>query len=265
METSTASVGKSPVHARSVRGSHVVADCALRDDPLVGPLALGPGESVPGDAFFLMVAEDRLELRPPGEHGRAGVRADFPPDRGGGPSARSPLVRSFGPRVGRILDLTTGLGGDAYRLASAGYEVSGFERDPVVHALLASGWRAACESGAVPAEIASRLGFRLADGRQALEAASGLDLGVYIDPMYPPPRRASAKPRRALQVLRALLGEDLDAGALVDAARRVAARVVVKRPHHGESLRPDPDFVLSSKLVRFDVYVEPARMSARSR
>jgi 16S rRNA (guanine1516-N2)-methyltransferase len=242
-----------------------VADCALREDPFVGPLALRPGERVPEDAFWLAVGEDRIELRPPGEHGRAGVLADFPPDRGAGSSARSPLVRGFGPRIEQILDLTAGLGGDAYRLASAGYEVSGFERHPVVHALLASGWRAACASGAVPTEIASRLDFRLADGRQALEAASGLDLGVYIDPMYPPPRRASAKPRRALQVLRSLLSEDLDAGALVDAARRVAARVVVKRPHHGEPLRPDPDFVLRSKLVRFDVYAEPARMSARSR
>jgi hypothetical protein len=82
--------------------------------------------------------------------------------------------------------------------------------------------------------------------------------------MYPPPRRSSAKPRRELQVLRALLGGQRDAADLVERAREKAARVVVKRPHHAEPLVPGASFEIETKLVRFDVYVNPKRMEAGS-
>ena len=201
-----------------------------------------------------------LDLRPPGEHARPGVRAVFPPDRGG--SGPNPLVRAFGHDARKMPatchDLTAGLGGDAYRLARAGYRVEGFERDPVVFALLESAWRAA---EGVPAEITERLSFREGDGRHAVEALDALDHGVYLDPMYPPPKRASAKPRRELQVLRSWLAPDTDTRPIVETARARVARVVVKRPHHAEPIVPGPSHTIESKLVRFDVYVNPARLS----
>ncbi|MEM9177340.1 MAG: class I SAM-dependent methyltransferase [Myxococcota bacterium] len=206
--------------------------------------------------FRLGQREGAFDLRPPGEHDRPGIRAAFPPDRGG--AGPNPLVRAFGPRIVAVHDLTAGLGGDAYRLARAGLRVHAVERDPVVHALLASAWRVA---RGVPAEIASRLSFQEAEARAVLEEIDGFDHGVYLDPMYPPPKRASAKPRRELQVLRAWLSPDRDTGPLIEAARARAARVVVKRPHHAAPLVPDPSHTIESKLVRFDVYVNPARLS----
>ena len=211
-------------------------------------------------AGFLVSSRDGvLDLRPPLEHERPGIRALFPPDRGG--DAKNPLIRAFGKRIDAIHDLTAGLGGDAYRLARAGYRVRAMEREPVIYALLASAWEDANESGAVPTDVAARLMFSRAEGANEIDAIEGMNQGVYIDPMYPPPRRASAKPRRELQVMRALLPPQQDAKQLVERARERAARVVVKRPPHAESLVEGPSHVIESKLVRFDVYVNPALMT----
>jgi 16S rRNA (guanine1516-N2)-methyltransferase len=142
------------------------------------------------------------------------------------------------------------------------------ERDPVVFALLASGWRAARRAGRVSEDVAERLVVRCLDAATVLDGLDEDDVAVYVDPMYPPPKRASAKPRRELQVLRALLGHAVGEGLtqaaeLVERARPRAARVVVKRPHHAAPLVPGPSFEIESKLVRFDVYVNPARMRRR--
>ncbi len=230
-----------------------------------------PAPEADDSAFLLVHRADRFELRPPGEHHRPGIHATFPPDaperrEGGRTAPRSPLLRAIGPRARRVIDATAGLGGDACRLALAGLPVLACERDPVVFALLASGWRASRRAGAVPDAAAARVELRWTEADGVLETLEEDDVAVYVDPMYPPPRRASAKPRRELQVLRALLGHGVGAGlveaaALVERVRTRAARVVVKRPHHAAPLVADPSFEIESKLVRFDVYVNPARMS----
>lgn len=223
-------------------------------------------EALPDEACFVLVEVDGvLELRPPAEPTRPGIRAVFPPDRGvaapGG--ARFPLAKAFGPRIERIHDGTAGLGADAYRLAAAGYRVRAYERHPAVYALLASGWERARDEGRVPPEIAERLSFVWGEAAEMIDTIEGLDQGVYLDPMYPAPRRSSALPRRVLQVLRELIDEPQAPVHLVARARSVAARVVVKRPHHAAPLMQDVGFRVESKLIRFDVYPNPARMAPR--
>jgi hypothetical protein len=166
--------------------------------------------------------------------------------------------------VAYVVDLTAGLGGDAYRLAAAGHSVRGYERNAAVYAVLASGWDRARESAAVPSAVAERLSFAYGDGADQIAPLAGPNVGIYIDPMYPPPRRRSAKPRRELQVLRALLGAQGDAADLVERARQKAARVVVKRPNHADPLVAGASFEIETKLVRFDVYVNPERMEGTS-
>lgn len=248
----------------SLRAASTAPACVTR----VGGDSAAPGGETPpgavGDAqtFLLCGSEEGLDLRPPGEHGRVGLRAVFPPDRGGG--GAGPLGRAFGPRIRVIHDLTAGLGGDAYRLARAGYRVRVVERDAVVHALLATGWASACARGGVPADLTERFEVEAPrDAGDRLSSIDALDEGVYFDPMYPKPKRASAKPRRELQILRAWLGSDEDTAPLVERACERAARVVVKRPHHAAPLVPEPSHTLESKLVRFDVYVNPSRLSGR--
>jgi hypothetical protein len=216
--------------------------------------------------FLLGEHDGALDLRPPGEHDRPGIQAAFPPEaRATNRSARAknPLVKAFGPHIVRVIDLTAGLGGDAYRLAEAGYVVQAFERDPRIFAVLESGWSRACRGGRISEEVFGRLEFAQGEGADQLASIVGVDVGVYIDPMYPQPRRKSAKPRRELQVLRSMLGGQSDAGDLVTGARECAARVVVKRPHHAEPLQPGANHQIETKLVRFDVYLNPERMGAR--
>jgi 16S rRNA (guanine1516-N2)-methyltransferase len=221
-------------------------------------------EAPPDEASFLLVELDGvLELRPPAEPTRPGIRAIFPPDRMAAAPGRSrlPLAKAFGPRVEQIHDGTAGLGGDAYRLAAAGYRVRAYERHPAVYALLASAWERARKEGRVPPGIAERLSFVWGEAAEMIDTIEELDQGVYLDPMYPAPRRSSALPRRALQVLRELIDEQQDPVPLVARARKVAARVVVKRPHHAPPAMTDVGFRVESKLVRFDVYLNPERMA----
>jgi len=239
-----------------------------RFDALLTRLGIERRSTPPPEAgvFVLFEADAGLELRPPGELDRAGIRAHFPPDRrpASQPLARDPLAKAFGKKISRLYDGTAGLGADAYRLAAAGYRVQGSERHSVVYALLASAWDRACDQRRVPAAIADRLSFEWLEAERMLDGIDGRNLGVYLDPMYPPSRRRSALPKRGLQVLRDLIGQEDEPVALVARARQRAARVVVKRPHHAAPLMDDIGFSVETKLVRFDVYLNPERMEASS-
>lgn len=238
-----------------------------RLEGLLERLGVARVEAPPDEVSFMLVEVDGvLELRPPAEPMRPGIRAVFPPDRPAAASghARLPLAKAFGPRIEQIHDGTAGLAGDAYRLAAAGYHVRAYERHPAVYALLASAWERAREEGRVPSGIAERLSFVWGEAAEMIDTIEGLDQGVYLDPMYPAPRRRSALPRRALQVLRELIDEQEDPAPLVARARPIAARVVVKRPHHAPPLMTDVGFRVESKLVRFDVYLNPACMAPTS-
>jgi 16S rRNA (guanine1516-N2)-methyltransferase len=216
--------------------------------------------SPPASAFVLVEVDGRLELRPPGEAHTPGIQAHFPPDRPTPGAPAHPLVRAFGKTRTTIFDLTAGLGADAYRLAEAGHRVRACEREPALYALLETGWAEAQRQGRVAPSIAERLAFSHADAASVVASIEGEGVGVYLDPMYPPPRRASALPRREVQILRRLLGEAEAPAELLAAARARAARVVVKRPHHAPPLASGASFVVESKLVRFDVYLDPRRM-----
>ena len=214
----------------------------------------------PESAHALIEVDGTLELRPPGERGRPGIRAVVPVDRHAASGrGRPPLARAFGSRIHAVLDLTAGLGGDAYRLAAAGFRVRAWERHPAVFALLQSGWEEAVSSGRVPAELAQRLDFEWGDATAAWQTLEEGSVGAYLDPMYPAPRRRSALPKRPLQVLRELLEGDEEPIALLDEARERLSRVVVKRPHHAPPLADGVSHSLETKLVRYDVYLNPAR------
>jgi 16S rRNA (guanine1516-N2)-methyltransferase len=60
-----------------------------------------------------------------------------------------------------------------------------------------------------------------------------------------------------MRLLRLLAGDDQDSGQLLARARMVATgRVVVKRPRLAPALAgPAPDFTISGKNSRFDVYL----------
>ena len=175
------------------------------------------------------------------------------------------IARAIGLKPGitapSVLDVTAGLGKDAFVLACLGCPVTLVERSPVVAALLADG----IERGLEDADFAAMVehGFTLINSQavdylSALSAEQAPDV-IYLDPMYPE-RKKSAQVKKNMQMLQKLLGQDEDTEQLLAAALKCAAkRVVVKRPKGAEVLPgPQPTTCIESKKTRYDVYVVAA-------
>lgn len=203
--------------------------------------------------LVLAMHDEVLELRAASDRPGAGVSVDL-----GAVDPRgmrgTPLVRAMGDRVRTVADATAGLLADAWLLAMAGFEVTAFERSPTVAALGRDGIRRAAADPRIDASALSRLRLVEADAIGALGEAT-FD-AVLVDPMFPPRRRASARPRKEIQVLRVAVGDDPDAGALLSAAR-VAARLrtVVKRGDDAPTLEGGPDITFGGSTTRMDVYL----------
>ncbi len=226
--------------------------------PLLGPLT----DQTAADAL-LYLTEERLELRQAGRDAPGPVYADFTGGRaeyrrkhGGGKGQH--LVRAVFPKgfaSPTVIDVTAGLGRDAFVLASLGARVTLLERSPIVAALLADALRRAHHSDVT--DIAARMTLHVGDAVNYLEGTTETarpDV-IYLDPMYPHTNKRSLQ-KKEMQLFRQLVGQDGDADELLEAARRVARnRVVVKRPAGAPFLgdmRPQGE--LESKNTRFDLY-----------
>jgi len=264
-----------------------------RGDPVLAALAargirLGPGWSIvdvtPPGALRLAEGPFGAELLAAGEAPGRGVRCDWDwlkTALRAGSLRRQPLAKAIGDAK-TVVDATAGLGDDAMTLAALGCRVLAFERHPVIWALLDDALLRARDDATLR-EIAARIELRQADAVTALEdametdgdrpngggsvgLASGLGGGlggeparrpdaILLDPMFPPRRRRSALPRKGMQVLRRVVGADLDADALLDAALAVAIdRVIVKRLDDGPPMREPVDFTIRARTMRCDVY-----------
>lgn len=186
--------------------------------------------------------------------GRAAHRRRFGGGRG------QPLARAVGLKQGRtpsVLDMTAGLGRDAFVLASLGCEVEMIERSPVIHALLRDGLRRALQDPET-APIAARMRLQRQDGLALTGNLTGpfQPQVVYLDPMYPH-RRKSAQVKKEMRLFQQLVGEDADSAGLLAVARKLAGqRVVVKRPASAKPLAGcNPAFSISSPNTRYDVYL----------
>ncbi len=216
----------------------------------------------PANPEELVLAEHEgvLEMRGPGDRPGTGARVDL-----GATDARGirplPLVRAMGDRVRTVADATAGLLGDAWILALAGFEVTAFERSPLVARLARDGLRRAAGDPRVDRAALARLRFEEADAIGAFEAAPGGSFdAVLVDPMFPPRRKRSALPRKDVRLLRAAVGDDPDAARLLEAARRAARlRVAVKRADDSPGIEgaPAPDLRFEGRTSRVDVYLAP--------
>ena len=164
------------------------------------------------------------------------------------------LKHGFTPHV---LDATAGLGRDAFVLATLGCKVTMIERMPVVAALLENGLERAQLNSEVN-DIVSRISLVFASSISDMDKAVSPDV-IYLDPMYPH-REKSAAVKKEMRVFQSLVGEDLDADALLEPAVNLATyRVVVKRPSYAEHLADKkPATSINMKKNRFDVYVNQA-------
>ena len=186
--------------------------------------------------------------------GAAAHRRKFGGGRGQDIAKAVGLKHGFTPHV---LDATAGLGGDAFVLASLGCDVTLMERMPVVAALLDDGLERAKLNSEVD-EIVNRMKLVHASSIENMNLAQQVDV-VYLDPMYPH-REKSAAVKKEMRVFQSLVGEDLDADALLAPALALAKyRVVVKRPSYAQPLNNiKPSTSIKMKKNRFDVYVNQA-------
>lgn len=227
-------------------------------------------DTVPAESYLIHFACDghyvswlegrkRLILKPDFVGGANAHRRKF----GGG---RSQLIAKAvgiqGQRKPSILDMTAGLGGDAFVLASLGCRVTLQERSPVAHILLESALTFALSRYVNESDADEDL--RRALGLMQLEPlADAKDVNlercvdvVYLDPMFPERKKKSALVKKDMRAFHVLIGDDADADALLACALECAQyRVVVKRPKLAPYLAGRaPTYQLAGKSTRFDIY-----------
>ncbi len=210
--------------------------------------------------WLLTITDERLELREAARAHRAGFAVDFTEfagmRSGAHASSRQPLVRAFGKDVETIIDATAGWGRDAFMLASFGFRVTAIERSPIVAALLEDGIARARRDPAISRLIDDRLTITAGNSIELLQQQPAPPDAVYLDPMYPPKKKQSARSRKSIELLRMLVGNDDDAAELFEAAMRSShQRVIVKRADDAPQLAPHPAGVHAGNTVRYDVYV----------
>ncbi|WP_447651687.1 class I SAM-dependent methyltransferase [Pseudomonas abietaniphila] len=217
--------------------------------------------------FALQVSDEGLQLQQLGDDVPGPVRVDFVEGKAahrrlfGGGSGQM-IAKAVGIQPGvrpRVLDATAGLGKDAFVLASLGCEMSLIERQPIIAALLEDG----LARGAQDLDVGGIIGqMRLLTGNsiELLRNWEGEPPQViYLDPMFPH-REKTALVKKEMRLFRPLVGDDMDAPALLEAALALAThRVVVKRPRKAPCIEgAKPNYALDGKSSRYDIYPKKA-------
>lgn len=159
----------------------------------------------------------------------------------------------------QLWDFTAGLGRDAFILANLGMNITLFERNQAVAALLFDGLNRAKAVAALQ-PIIERMQLVWVDVLQPELDFSSYSTQhpevIYLDPMYPEGKK-SATVKKEMAYFQQLVGQNEDAFLLLPLAKNLATkRVVVKRPRLGVSLHNQgPDYAYTGKSTRFDVYL----------
>lgn len=240
--------------------------CASSDDPLtteqiafIHSFGLATNNILPQAGLYLRFINEQLHLCQVGS--KATVVVDFV---SGG--AKHRRMYGGGELIGKavnlrknktVWDFTAGLGRDAFVLASLGLEVTLFERNPVVAAMLKDGIGRAYEEDDAR-DLVGKMIFNFIDPLSStgnLQQALRPDV-IYLDPMYPEAQK-SAEVKKEMAFFHQLVGYSEDDVRLLPLALSLARRrVVVKRPRLGITLTDrKPDYQYTSKSTRFDVYV----------
>ena len=154
----------------------------------------------------------------------------------------------------RAIDATAGMGEDAFLLAAQGYEVTLYEQNPVIAALLKDALRRA-RKNMILKEIAERM--KLVEGNSVECMEKQLDSVdvIYLDPMFPA-RQKSGLINKKLQLIQKLEPPCSAETDLFDAAIKAnPSKIIVKRPLKSEFLAGrKPSYTLNGKAIRYDCY-----------
>lgn len=165
----------------------------------------------------------------------------------------SRLVKTDNPHPTAI-DATAGMGEDAFIIAACGYEVTLYEQNPVIAALLKDALRRA-KKHPILKEIAARMTLVNENSIAYMPKAENVDL-IYLDPMFPA-RQKSGLIGKKLQLIQKLEQPCFEEEALLSAA--IAAnpkKIVIKRPLKGPNLAGrTPSYTIAGKAIRYDCIV----------
>ena len=216
-------------------------------------------------SFLLQVNDQCLELCKLDEPKLGAIKVDFVEGaaahrRKFGGGRGQDIAKAIGLKHGftpHVLDATAGLGRDSFVLASLGCKLTLMERMPIVAALLDDGIERAKLNVDV-SSIVEKMQLIHASSIEQMTLSTPPDV-IYLDPMYPH-KEKSAQVKKEMRVFQSLVGEDLDADALLAPAIALAKyRVVVKRPSYAPPLaNKKPSMSINMKKNRFDVYVNTA-------
>ena len=153
------------------------------------------------------------------------------------------------------VDMTAGLGEDAFLLAGAGCKVIMFEQDEVIASLLED----AIKRGKEIVEIKDVMDRMTLIKGDSIEGVKSLDIIpdiVYLDPMFPQ-RQKSGLIKKKFQIIHELEKPCSNGADLLNAAISTKAKkIIVKRPQKGENLVDiKPNYTISGKAIRYDVYI----------
>ncbi len=155
----------------------------------------------------------------------------------------------------RAADATAGMGEDSLLLAAAGYDVTLFEKDPVIAALLRDAIRRA-KRHPVLGEVVSRMHVIEGDSVELMpDTCRGFDL-IYLDPMFPA-RQKSGLINKKLQLIQKLELPCSEEAEMLNAAIAAAPKkIVIKRPLKGPYLAGrTPGYSVKGKAIRYDCIV----------
>ena len=154
-----------------------------------------------------------------------------------------------------IIDATAGMGEDSLILASFGYNVIMYERDPVIAALLADTMKRA-KANPYLINIVNRMTLVNMDSIEAMKNLSKKADIILLDPMFPE-RNKSALIKKKFQLIHNLEAPCSDEEELLNAAFCAKPRkIVIKRPLKGKNLADrKPDYAISGKAIRYDCFV----------
>ncbi len=202
-----------------------------------------------GADYELIYEHRQLQLNWLGEQNFSPLMAQMPKLRR--VEASNLLFKAIGKKTRHVTDLTAGLGVDAFTLAAHGKVVDCVERCAPIALLLFDA--ISRNSGS----ITDNIHLNFADSRQWLQKVKVPLETIYIDTMFMA-KKKTAKSNKSMQIIRAIAGDDMDAGLLVNRALASGAkRVVIKHPDNGSMLGPEPSFQYQGKTVRFDIYISP--------
>ena len=166
-----------------------------------------------------------------------------------------------------LIDLTSGLGRDAFYFFCLGFHVLALERSFVSYALLKDALKRASKDPSLGPSLKERFHLIHAEALDFLKNISEDNRPdvIYLDPMFSDElkRKKKSLPRQNIQILREIEREELKSGIqktdvqvlLKGALEKAKFRVVLKRPLKAPILFENLNhYVFKGKSIRYDTY-----------